>query len=83
MIDLPSREQAAMFVDPKNLALMDPAILHGSLVQDYLLPPLRAIASGRLVDREAMIEERVHVLDPDLDIDYVQRRWSTKWVTDE
>ena len=51
---LPSREEAAMFVDPKNLALMDPALLRGSLVQDYLLPPLRAIASGRLVDREAI-----------------------------
>ena len=42
-----------MFVDPKNLKLMDPALLHGSLVQDYLLPLLRAWASGRLVDSEA------------------------------
>lgn len=56
---LPSRIQAAMFVDPKNLGLMDPMLLNGSLMQDLCLPALRGIASGRLVDREAIDRERI------------------------
>ncbi len=39
------------------------------------------IVIGQLVNREDMIEERVHTLDPDLDIDYIQHRWATKWKT--
>ncbi len=55
---LPSRLEARMMVDPRNLKLLDPGLRYGSLMSEMCLPVLEAYASGRLVDREA-IEQRI------------------------
>jgi len=65
-----------MFVDPKNLSIMDQRLRHGSMMSELCLPVVEAWGNDDLIEKSQMTRERRGVNDADHPTQY---RLVTDW----